>query len=317
MNIKTLVRPLRVLSNHKIIFSVLLLSIFVFSVPLYIKHSIEKYTKLHELEVDIDSIHFNWRFWKFPSMIMKKINIKNKGLNPTFTHISAKSIVLEANYIEFLKSYMKDYKFSLEIKALKVLLINGSMLEAETLSSNLHYTNNSYKIHNFNVHPFKIKLDNGHSSCIKGDKEKTCDGRLILYVIRGEGEYHALERELEIYLKAPPASTQQMPDGTAYTVQAKGKIKFLGLMPYQYTKNPDDPSVRGVVTYTIDNFSNMLHQLNQAKFISKIAENLGTIIGYPIPRVDPFTEQAEIFTNAVSLDMTFKTDGIYLGAMKL
>jgi hypothetical protein len=82
-------------------------------------------------------------------------------------------------------------------------------------------------------------------------------------------------------------------------------------------KNPADPGIRGKIIYTIDNFSNFLHHLNQASLISNIAKNLGTIVGYPVPRIDPFTEQAEIFTNAVTIEMTFKADGIYAGPFKL
>ena len=211
---------------------------------------------------------------------------------------------------------MQSYNLLLIIKGLKIFLHNGSIIETNTLSSKLNYTNNVYKVHNFKLHPLKIKLDSQHTACIKNDKKETCESHLIIYLIEGEGQYHSLERELEMYLKVPQASTQML-NGTAYSAQAKGKIKFLGLMPYQYVKNPDDPGIRGKITYTIDHFSNFLHQLNQAKFISDIAKNLGAIIGYPIPRVDPFTPQTEIFTNAVSLDMTFKLDGTYLGPVKL
>lgn len=223
---------------------------------------------------------------------------------------------MEPDYVDFFKSYFKDYNFFLEVKAIKVLLTNGSALEADTLASNLNYKNNVYKIYNFNLRPLRIKLDNKHISSTEKSNEKTREGRLIIYVVKGEGQYLSLERELEIELKVPPAATE-MSNGMAYKVQAKGKIKFIGLMPYQNAKDPDDPGVRGKITYTIDNFSNLLHQLNQAAFISNIAKNLGTIIGYPIPRVDPFTPQTEIFTNAVSLDMSFKPDGTYLGPMKL
>lgn len=117
-------------------------------------------------------------------------------------------------------------------------------------------------------------------------------------------------------LKTPTLSAHN-PESMPYAIQAKGKFKYLDLMPYQYAHNIEDPGVRGTITFTVDNFSNLLHQLNQAKFISNMAENLGAIIGYPIPRVDPFTQQSEIFTNAVSLDMNFKADGKYLGKMKL
>ena len=316
MKAENFLRPFRILLNYKIIIIFLVISSVFIGVPYYVKHLLEKYSQLHELEVNIGSAHFNWRIWKIPSIILKQVNIKNKGLNPTFTHINANTIILEPDYIDFFKSYMQDYNLLLKIKTLKVALINGSIIEADTLSSNLNYRNNVYKIHNFNLHPLKIKLDSQHTACIKNDKKETCEGHLIIYLIEGQGQYRSLERELEIYLKVPRASTQ-MPDGTAYSVQAKGTIKFLGLMPYQYAKNLEDPEIRGKITYTVDNFSNLLHQLNQAKFISNIAKNLGTIIGYPMPRVDPFTPQTEIFTNAVSLDMTFKPDGTYLGPMKL
>ena len=316
MKIETLLRPFKIIPNYKIITISLVIGAFIIAVPYYIKHSIEKYTQLHELEVAIDSMHFNWRVWEIPSIILNNVDIKNKGANPTFTHIKVKSIVVEPKYIDFFKSYFKDYNFFLEVKALKVFLTNGSALEADTLVSNLDYRNNVYKIHNFNLRPLRIKLDNKHTSSAEKGNEKTREGCLIIYVVKGEGQYHSLERELELELKVPPSATQ-MPNGTAYKVQAKGKIKFIGLMPYQNATDPDDPGVRGKITYTIDNFSNLLHQLNQAAFISNIAKNLGTIIGYPIPRVDPFTPQTEIFTNAVSLDMTFKPDGTYLGPMKL
>jgi hypothetical protein len=316
MKNKTLRRPLRFLLNYKIWAIFLVISSVWIGIPRYIKHSVEKFTQQHELEIDIDSIHFNWRIWKLPSITLNKIDIKNKGIDPTFTHIKAKDILIEPNYSEFIKSYCRDYIFLLKITNLKVLLINGSNLEADSISSNLAYRNNMYHINNLNIHPFRIKLDSKHSSCKKNDKEETCEGRLIISAINGKGQYNSLARELEIYLNAPPASTRG-PEGTAYSLQAKGKIKFLGLMPYQYAKNPEDPGVRGKITYTIDNFSTMLHQLHQAKLISTLAENLGTIIGYPIPRVDPFTQQTEIFTNAVSLDMTFERDGTYIGPMKL
>lgn len=312
-----LIRPIKTLLNYKIItISLVLAAFIIIGVPYYIKRSIEKYAQLHELEVAIDNMHFNWRVWKIPSITINKVDIKNKALRPTFTRMQVKSIVVEPKYIDFFKSYFKDYNFFLEVKAIKVLLINGSALETDTLASNLTYRNNVYKIYNFNLHPLRIKLDNKHTSRVENKNEKTHEGRLIIYVVKGEGQYHSLERELEINLKVPPAATQ-MPDGAVYSVQAKGKIKFVGLMPYQNAKDPDDPGLRGKITYTIDNFSNLLHQLNQAAFISNIAKNLGTIIGYPIPRVDPFAPQTEIFTNAVSLDMTFKPDGTYLGPMKL
>lgn len=309
-------KPLRAFLSYIVIIILLVISSVLIGIPYYIKYSIGKYSQLHELEVSIGSTHFNWRIWKIPSIILDQVNIKNKGFNPTFTHIDANTIVLEPNYVDFFKSYMQNYNLLLKIKGLKVSLYNGSIVEINTLSSKINYRNNVYKIHNFKSHPLKIKLDSEHTACIKDGKNGTCEGRLIIYSIEGEGQYDSLERELEIYLKAPQAATQ-MRDGAPYSAQAKGKIKFLGLMPYQYAKNPEDPGIRGKITYTIDNFSNLLHQLNQAKFISNIAKNLGTIIGYPIPRIDPFTPQAEIFTNAVSLDMTFKPDGTYLGPMKL
>lgn len=316
MKYETLLRPLKILLNYKIMAAFLVISSIFIGIPYCIKHSIEKYTQLHEIEINIDSIHFSWRIWKIPSITINNVDIQNKGLNPTFTHIKLKNIIVEPNYIEFFTSYFKDYNFLLKIKDLKVFLINGSVLEGETISSNLNYRNNVYKIHNFSLHPFKVKLDSKHTSCIKNDNEETCEGRLIIYEVKGEGEYYSVEREIKLYLNVPSAGTQ-MSNGIDYSVQAKGKIKLLGFMPYQYAKNRDDPGIRGKITYTIDNFSNMLHQLNQAKFISTLAENLGTIIGYPIPRVDPFTQQTEIFTNAVSLDMTFKPDGAYIGPMKL
>jgi|GEM_PF-2700375 len=304
------------LLSYIVITTFLAISSFFIGISYYIKYSIGNYSQLHELEISVGSTHFNWRTWKIPSIILDHVNIKNKGSNPTFTHINANTIVLEPNYVDFFKSYMKNYNLLLKINDFKVFLYNGSVVEASTLSGKINYKNSVYKIHDFKLYPLKINLDSEHTTCIKNGKNEICEGRLIIYLIEGEGQYHPLERELEIYLKAPQASTQ-MRDGTAYSAQAKGKIKFLGLMPYQYAKNPEDPGIRGKITYTIDNFSNLLHQLNQAKFISNIAKNLGTIIGYPIPRIDPFTPQTEIFTNAVSLDMTFKSDGTYLGPMKL
>lgn len=285
-------------------------------IPYYIKFSIKGYAKKHELDFQIKHLCFNGHFWKIPSIQLKKIDLINKGLNPTFDHISIESITLEPNYLEFFKSRMKEYKFSLKINTLKVFLANKNVLEAGSISGNINYQKNVYKIDNFKLYPFKIKLDKQHVVLRKHDHGQLRDRSLMIYKIEGNGQYYSLKRDLELCLEAPRAPTQ-IANNQAYSLQAKGKMKLLGLMPYQYGKNHDDPGVRGKITYTINNFSNFLHQLNQAEFISNITKNLGTIIGYPLPRIDPFTSQTEIFTNAVSLEMHFKSDGIYLGHMKL
>lgn len=302
--------------NYKVIVLSGIICFVVFGIPYSIKNSIEKYAHKHELQVDIQSMHFNWRIWKIPGLILTNVNMKNLGVNPTFTNIKAKNIAIDPDYFEYFKSYTKNYNFTVGLKDLKVFLINGSLLETDAISSNVNYKNNVYKIYNFNSRPLQINLGEKNSICLKDSKEKSCEGRLLIYGLKGEGEYHVLGRILEIYLKASKESSQ-LPQGNPYSIQVRGKIKYLGMMPYQYAEAPEDPGVRGVITYTVDNFSSFLHQLNQAKFISHIAENLGTLIGYPIPRVDPFTQQTEIFTNAVSLDMTFKPDGTYLGKIKL
>ncbi|MBX9805845.1 MAG: hypothetical protein K2Y18_08870 [Alphaproteobacteria bacterium] len=301
---------------YKVTVPCLIISSILLGVPYYIRHSFASYASSHELVIDVESIHYNWRVWKLPSIILHKVAIKNMGLNPTFTNVSASSILIEPNYKEFFKSFLKNYNLFINIQSLKISLANGSVLEGETITSNLYYKNSICKIHDFSVIPFKVKLGKEQSSSRKDENHKTCQGRLVIYEVKGEGQYYLIDRELEMYLKAPPALAQ-MPVGAVYSLQAKGKIKFLGGMPYIYAKNLDDPGVRGKITFTIDNFSNFLHHLNQAELISTIAENIGTIIGLPMPRIDPFTHQTEIFTNAVSLEMTFHPDGTYLGSMKL
>ena len=113
MKIENFLQPLKILLNYKIIIIFLVISSVFIGVPYYIKHTLEKYAQIHELEVNIGSAQFNWRIWKIPSIIFNQVNIKNKGLNPTFTHISANSIILEPNYVDFFKSYMKDYNLLL------------------------------------------------------------------------------------------------------------------------------------------------------------------------------------------------------------
>lgn len=95
MKVENFLQPFRILLNYKIIIIFLIISSIFIGVPYYIKYSIEKYSRMHELEVNIGSTHFNWRIWKIPSIILNQVNIKNKGLNPTFTHINAHTIELD------------------------------------------------------------------------------------------------------------------------------------------------------------------------------------------------------------------------------
>ena len=88
-------------------------------------------------------------------------------------------------------------------------------------------------------------------------------------------------------------------------------------MPKERSFKEEDPALRGGITFKINNFSHFLFHLYQARIISGLAANLGPILGKSVSREELFTTEKEIFTEPVTLDMSFKNDGIYIELMKL
>ena len=217
---------------------------------------------------------------------------------------------MQPDLFSLFKHYLKGYKLSLNIENLKIRLASGDVLESDKTGSNIEYESDVYKITDFKAEPVRLILT-PNSTTLKEDDTPNPDGsHLIIYQVKGKGEYVSTQDQLNLFLEVPPASSQ-MPEGKTYAVKAKGGIKFLD------TSSHKDPGIRGKITFTIDNLSNLLQHLYQARIISGLVKNLGTLVGHPLSRKDLFTRQKEIFTDAVSLDLTFQPDGIYIGSVKL
>ena len=56
------------LLSYVVIMMLLVISSVFIGIPYYIKYSIEKYSQLHELEVNVGSTHYNWRIGKALSL---------------------------------------------------------------------------------------------------------------------------------------------------------------------------------------------------------------------------------------------------------
>jgi hypothetical protein len=71
-------------------------------------------------------------------------------------------------------------------------------------------------------------------------------------------------------------------------------------MPKERSFKEKDPALRGGITFKINNFSHLLFHLYQARIISALAANLGSITGKSVSREELFTAKKEIFTEPVT-----------------
>jgi hypothetical protein len=76
-----------------------------------------------------------------------------------------------------------------------------------------------------------------------------------------------------------------MPENATYNVREYGKLHILD---YSFPVSPKKVPLplRGLIKVTINNFSHFLAQLHQAQIISFLADNLGSLVGYPVSKED-------------------------------
>lgn len=285
----------------------------VLSLYSYIHSSFEKWCEEQNVCVSVQSYNFNWRSLGLPSICLKEVNVKNKNPKESFVYMKAHLIDVQPFLFSFMCSYGRQFEVTLEAKDFEIELPKGDIIAAQKITGEIVYAKDLYIINSVTLEPLSINLPS--ESTQPTDKGEIHGGgaQLILYQIKGNATYHVSKKDLELSLEIPPASAS-MPAHKLYGVKARGELHFLDA--HKILKK-DDLGVRGHVTCTFQNFSNFLRHLQKSRLISTIAMNVSEIVGHALGYDDILTNEKEFFPNALSLDLSFREKGMYVGPFKL
>ncbi len=227
-----------------------------------------------------------------------------------FQGAEIKQLSIQLNLKVCWQYYLKGYQIDVQANELTIKSSPGLTIKAKQLSGCLMYSHHVYKAKNLNTDYVQLDLPEAYSTPATTSHHTASPAHLIIYKIFATAEYSVLTNHLKVEASIPSAH-RQMPKNRVYSLKTAGEIHFLSEV------TPPLIPAKGKFTFTINHFSHFLRHLYQAKMISSLAANLGTIVGYPITKEALFNQNKEIFTNAVTLDLKIEDKGIYIGPLKI
>jgi hypothetical protein len=249
------------------------------------------------------------------SLFSKKVEARNQLPLDSFQKLFIERATLELALGALIKSYFRTYDIVANLKSIKIEGKSHSYTEIKTGSFVLvgHYP--IYKIRTVEAETIDIALTEEYATPLRNPGNKARFSHLPLYYVTADMEYHASQQTLMLDVRIP-AATNQMPETATYNVHAYGKLHILDY-PFPVSPKKVPIPLRGLIKVTINNFSHCLAHLHQARIISIITENLGSIVGYPTPKEDIQLGKKEIFTNAVTLDLNVQPETIDIERFKI
>lgn len=280
----------------------------------YVKSSLQKWSDEQQIEMHAEGWNIGWRT-KNPALIFKNITVKNHVPWESFQKLYIEEMALEFKPFTMLKNYFRAYEIFTRCKGVK--LEQKSKNYAQIKQCNFLFVGDVplYKIREINAEMIDIALTQEYTTIPDNPDNRAVFAHLFLYSIVGDMQYHASQHTLKLDLYIPRA-TNQMPDTAAYDVHAEGPLHFLDI-PFPLPPKKTPIPIKGLIKITINNFSHFLSHLYQARVISGLVDNLGSIVGYPVSKEDIQWGKKEIFTNAVTLNLTVQPDSVAIGGFKI
>lgn len=280
----------------------------------YVKNFLKKWSEENQVEVQAERWSIQWDIPK-PRLIFKNVAVKNKIPWDSFQKLFIKEVALDFKPFTMFKSGFKVYEIFVECKEVK--LEEKSKSYARTKQCSFFFIGNYplYKIKRIETETVNVALTQEYTTIPDNPNNQPFFAHLFLYFILGELEYHALQQILKLELRIPRA-VNQMPKNATYDVHINGYLHFLD-MPFPLPPRKTPIPLKGLIKITINNFSHFLGHLYQARVISSLVDNLGSIVGYPVSKEDIQLGKKEIFTNAVTLNLNVHPDAIDIGGFKI
>lgn len=280
----------------------------------YMKYFLKKIGDEKQVEVQADKWSIRWHTQK-PQLIFKNVTIKNKIPPDSFQQLFVEKVILEFKPFSMLKEHFSIYEIFATCKGIKLEEKSKSYAEVKQFNFLLIGNYPLYKIKEIKMEMINIALTPEYTTISDNPDNQSTFAYLFLYRILGEVEYHPLQQLLKLDLHIPQA-INQMPKNTTYDVHANGYLYFLD-MPFPLSPKKTPLPLKGLIKITINNFSHFLGHLYQARIISGLVDNLGSIVGYPVSKEDIQVGRKEIFTNAVTLNLNVSPSAIDVNGFKV
>lgn len=280
----------------------------------YVKSCIKGWSNEQQVELSIQKWYIRWRT-KGPELILKNVTASNKIPWESLQKIFVEEASLELNLFATFKNYFRIYEVFIQLKDMKLEDKTNSYLEVKNCRFLLYRDYSVYKIKEIKASMLDIALSREYVVPTPKPEKQPVFHHFFLYLITGGIEYDIKSKIWKVDLHIPPAKNQ-MPEETTYRVDANGYLNVLS-MPWPLPPKKTPIPLQGLIKITINNFSHFLAHLHRAKLISIIIENVGSIVGYPLPKEYIQLGKKEIFTNAVTLDFKVQPEALYIESFKI
>ncbi len=286
--------------------------LFLLSSYSYGKYKIKKWSNEQKIEIKVQYCLPILKNFIQPTLLIKGLTIRNVNKTANFSKISAHSIRITPKFFKFVKTFFQSYTLAVEVNGLKINDFPSNYATIESLSGLIHYRKGVYTFENLLIRPLQFRLTPEYSTLDKGKlREQT--HTLTISEINIAADYLTKTRKLNLHLYAPNARVSPA-EPNNYTLKAKGNLAIT----LQRDVNNSNLPAQGDVTFTIENFSNLLDHLHEILIISTLADNLGSILGYPAPKKGlTDNEIKEIMTNSATVLLKLKEQEAYVGPFKI
>jgi len=280
----------------------------------YIYSSIHHWLEEHNLRVRVDKISPRFKGLQMPDISLKNIFIENLDAASNFHKLALERADLEFLSVPRLTPLTLEIRYKL--KGVKVNNHSEIYLDVQEGRGEFKALKDHYILPSLSLNLVQFGVEVAEKKTAKG-VFKPHIGHLSLNKVNLEGDYskstHALNFKLEVPL------SKDLPKSQSYSLQALGKFKMRPELFEAYLRpHSTILPMEGKATFTINHFSNFLTQLHQIKAISTLEDNLGSILGFPIPKLDFITDRIkEFMTNAVTLDLKVSPKGAYIGPLQV
>jgi len=307
----------------KFLLSLLAVIVVILSTFFYCKNWLNKWLLAHELEVHISSLKPTLTQNNGIALGIKDIEVKNLNSHSTLKKAVIKKLTISPFFKTSLKSLFQNYGFLFEIEALNFNDKHQMYVAIEKASGQISHKNNMYHFQNISIEPLHFGLIPQYSTLLENGNEQEKIVHLLIHKINIDGYYSSNSGTINLCLNIP---NQQIDHAEKmkkyYSLDAKGSIFLKKLNQEKNRKEPamthQSFSPNGNIEFKIDHFSNLLEDLNQARVISTLAKNLGSVIGYPVTKKKLSDKEIEeIMTNAVTLKLTLTPEAAYIGSLKV
>ncbi len=301
-------------NSKKILIGIGVIVFVAIGTKAYLKNSIQKWSEAQQIKVSAHRWKVGWGTHG-PKIIFKKVEVRNQLPLDSFQKLFIEKVTLELLLGALIKNYFRTYDIVNNLEEIRIEEKSGSYTEIKKGSFVLVGNYPIYKIREVKAETIDIALTEEYATPLNNPDNKGVFSHLPIYYVTADMEYHAYQQTLILDIHIPPA-TNQMPEAATYSVHAYGKLHILDY-PFPVSPKKVPLPLRGLIKVTVNNFSHFLTHLHQAQIISLITDNLGSIVGYPVPKEDIQLEQKEILTNAVILDLEVKPEAVDIGGFKI